>query len=235
MNTETLHAVDMLYLQVFQQNLLAETRRARISLKQHHQQSATLASAKELPPNFKQNYRETSELLLPLINMLGKMLEVLESGDLSCQVAHLGDDHVETASLEGAERVIDLLDTAEQEILDALNMVGVCMTALPRSIIGWHDYGQFRVHVLLKSLPDRPCYEFEIPIDFYTHPFLIAEYLASKKQVNRQCSQWPHYLIDEVMPLGLYPLIDDLWVDMNIRGDGYASWRSRKSVIHGHF
>lgn len=234
MNAETLHAVDILYLQVFQQNLLAEIRRARISFKQHHQQSASLANAKELPPDFKQNYRETSKRLLPLINMLGRMLEVLESGNSSWQVSQPGDDHVETTSLDGTKRVIDLLDTAEQEILDVLNMVGVCLTDLPRSIIGWHDCGQFRVHVLLKSLPNRPCYDLEVPIDFHTHPFLIAEYRDSKKQLNRQRSQWPHYLIDEVMPLGLYPLIDDLWVDMNIRGDGYASWRSRKSAIHGH-
>jgi hypothetical protein len=110
-----------------------------------------------------------------------------------------------------------------------LNKVGGCLAALPRSIITWHDCGQFRVHVLLKSLPDRPCY-LEAPIDFHTHPFLIAEYLASKKQVKRQRGQWPHYLIDEVMPLSLYPLIDDLWIDMDIRGDGYASWRSRQSI-----
>ncbi|OYW40433.1 MAG: hypothetical protein B7Z35_01200 [Hydrogenophilales bacterium 12-61-10] len=234
-NAETLHAVDTLYLQGFQQNLLAEIRRARFSLKQYHQQGESLAKAEELPLACQQYYGEISARLLPLINMLGSMLSGLESGDLSWQAATptLEEDLIEATTSEDDKGIIGRLDSVEQEILVVLDKVGDSLAALPRSIIAWDDCGQFRVHALLKRLPQRSCYDLDIPIDFHIQPFLIADYFANRKRGKRQCVLWPHYLIDEVIPLNLYPLIEDLWVDMEIRGDGYASWRTRVEATFG--
>jgi len=63
--------------------------------------------------------------------------------------------------------------------------------------------------------------------------FLSLTTLPIRNGGSANAFLWPHFLIDEVIPLDLYPLIEDLWVDLEIRGDGYASWRTRVEDTFG--
>lgn len=227
MDAETLHIVDSLYLKIFQQNLLAELLRTRILLKQHRWQSDSLSTAKALAPEFRQHYAQVSERLSPLIDALSAILNDMEVGYLSWKAVLLPVE----SSMDAAEVIVEKqaaiarLDTAEADISDVLNDVGELLAKLPSSIVSWHDSALFSVKVELKRLTERPCYDLEFPIAFRSNSFLMADYF-SKKHHGYKRGQWPHYLSDDVMPLDLLTLIDDLWIEMDARADGYASWRT---------
>lgn len=233
MNAETLHAIDTFYLRIFQKNLLTEIRRARFAFKQHLKQSASLAIAKELLPTFSQNYAEIAERLVPLVDMLGDLLNNLEESPFHGSMQPDDGGIINTTATESTGEVIARLDAAELEILDVLNGVGECLTALPRSIVSWDDCGLLKVHVMLKRLSERPCYNLNVPLDFHTHPFLVADYFTKQNHDGWTGGQWPHYLIDEIMPLELVPLIEDLWMEIEVRANGYASWRTREEDRFG--
>lgn len=227
MDAETLHTVDSLYLKVFQQNLNAELLRARILLKQHRWQCDSLSETKELGAEFRQNYAQISERLGPVIDTLSAILNDMEAGHLSWKSVLLP---VESSSDEAdviveKQAAIARLDTAEADISDVLNDVGDLLAKLPSSIVSWHDSALFTVKVELKRLTERPCYDLEFPIAFRSNSFLMADYF-SKKHHGLKRGQWPHYLSDDVMLLDLLTLIDDLWIEMDARADGYASWRT---------
>jgi len=231
MNADTLHAVDTLYLQMFQQNLLAELRRAHIMFRHHLKQSESLAIAQELSACFRKNYAEISECLLPLIDALASMESDLGSGSLSwkMQPDERGPiETVEPGKTDKTEEIIAWLDATELDILDVLNGVGERLATLPRSIVSWSDCGFFSVHVELKRLPERPCYHVDTPIDIRSQPDFCADYFA-RKDIDKslQNDAWPHYLLDELVPLTLLPLIEDLRIEMDVHGEGRTSWRTR--------
>lgn len=237
MNADTLHDVDTLYLQMFQQNLLTEVRRAHIMLRHHLKQSESLAIAQELPSGFRKNYADISERLLTLIDALVGMGSDLESGPLSWKKQP--DEwspikEVESGETETTEKIIAWLDTTELDILDVLNNVGERLATLPRSIVSWSDCGFFSVHVRLNRLPERPCYHLDTPIDIRSQPDFCADYFA-RKDIDKslQNDPWPHYLLDELIPITLLPLIEDLWIKMDVHAEGHSSWRTRKQDTLG--
>lgn len=236
MDTNILHAVDTLYLQMFQQNLLVEIRRAHIMFRHRLRQSGFLSTAQELPPGFQKNYGEMSERLLPLIDALVGMESDLSSGSLSWQMQpdEWGPiEAVDPGDPEKTEEIIAWLDATEQDILNVLNNVGERLATLPPSIVSWSDCGFFSVHVELKRLPERPCYHCDEPIDIRSQPDFCADYFARKdKDIDKSLPNdpWPHYLLDELIPLTLLPLIEDLWIEMDAHADGPASWRSRDAT-----
>lgn len=237
MNTDTLYDVDTLYLQIYQQNLLAELRRAHIMFRHHLKQSKSLAIAQELPSDFRKNYAEIAERLHPLIGALGGMESDLASGSLSWQM--LPDEWspieaVEHGENEKSEEIIAWLDTTELDILDVLNNAGERLTTLPRSIVSWSDCGFFSVHVELKRLPERPCYHLDAPIDICSQPDFCADYFA-RKDIDKslQNDPWPHYLLDDLIPLALLPLIEDLWIEMDAHGEGHTSRPTQKEDTFG--
>ena len=231
MNADTLYAIDTLHIQIFQRNLLNELLRAKISLKQHLKQSELLAIAQELPPSFRKNYRETSERLAQMIDSLGSMLNDLDDGALSWQQTTNPVDWnlIDTVAPEETEKNMALLDIAEQDILDALNGVGERLVTLPPSIFSWSDCGLFRVHVELKKLPERPCYNLDEPIDFHVPAYFCTDYFAKKDLDQNENDHDLHYLLDaELMPLTLLPLIEDVRIEMEVRAEGSATWRNQK-------
>lgn len=234
MNADTLHDVDALYLQMFQQNLVAELRRARFYLQLHLKQSESLAMANELPPGFRKKYAEISERLLQLADAFGNMEDDLNSSDLSLQrVSQLDEwERLDVAPEEIGE-MIDWLDDTEIEILDVLSNVGERLATLPRSIVSWGDCGLFSVHVELKRLAERPCYHLDAPIDIRSQPDFCADYFARKNYDRSQSGQWPHYLLDELLPLTLLPLIERLWIEMDAHGEGYTSRPTQKEDSFG--
>ena len=222
MNTNLLHAVDTVYLRAFRQNLLDALLRACVSLKHCLGQSTSLAEAQELPAAFRQNYREVAEGLPPLISALRSMLDEMEGGSLSSQnmIHPLGWEL--TTSLDIAE-AIAMLDATEIEILNILNGVGKSLAALSPSIISWDGCARLRTRATLQRVAERPCYDLEIPIDICVYPFLIAEYSTLQTQANSD--RWPHYLVDEIMPAALLSSLDGIHVEVEVRGEVYASCR----------
>lgn len=220
MNSNILDAVDTVYLQAFRENLLHEALRTHILLKQFLRQSASLATAQELPLVVRQNYKEVAECLPPLITAFRTMLDQLE------EVRHAVEElaaPVETAEAEA----MAMLDAGEDEILNALNEVGKSLGALPPSIVTWDDCALLRTHISLRPLTERPCYDSEI--DICVHPFLMAEY-SSKHQAGAKVDRWPHYLVNEIVPISLLPLSDRIHVEVVVRGEGYMSWTPRGQV-----
>lgn len=220
MNADTLHAVDTMYLQAFRQNMLADIQRAYFSLKQHLRQSASLAVAVELPAAFQRSYGEIAGRLPPLISAIRNVLDELEGRRLSCQSAWKPADS-EITTLAEVAGAITMLDAAEHEILKVLNDVGKSLAALPPSIISWDSCARLRTCVILQRLAERPCYD-EIQIDLQTRPFLIAEYTSTRREDADPCGQWPHYLVDELVPIKLLPLLDDVWIEVEVCGEGCA-------------
>lgn len=226
MNADTLHTVDTLYLQAFRQNLLADIQRACFSLKQHLWQSASLAVAEELPAAFQRSYGEIAGRLSPLVSALRSVLDELEGRRLSCQSALKPADS-EITALADVAGAITMLDAAEHEILKVLNDVGKSLAALPPSIISWDSCARLRTCVILQRLAERPCYD-EIQIELQTHPFLIAEYTSTRRDDANPCGQWPHYLVDEMVPIELLPLLGDVQIEVEVCGEGYAFWRTKR-------
>lgn len=237
MNPDILHDVDTLYLQMFQQNLLTEIRRAHIMLRHHLKQSESLAIAQELPSGFRKNYADISKRLLTLIDALVGMESDLGSGPLSWKMQP--DEWspikaVESGGTEATEKIIAWLDSTELDILDVLNNVGERLATLLPSIVSWSDCGFFSVHVELERLPERPCYHLDTPIDIRTQPDFCADYFA-RKNIDKSLRNdpWPHYLLDELMPLTLLPLIESLWIEMDAHGEGRTSKPTQKEDTFG--
>ncbi|MHB1144982.1 MAG: hypothetical protein ACYCZS_08810 [Thiobacillus sp.] len=216
MNADTLHAVDILYLQAFRQNLLADIQGACFSLKHHLRQSESLAMAQELPAAFQRNYGEIAERLAPLISALCSVLDKLEGHRLSCQSALNPADSEIIAGAEAAAAIAKL-DAAEHQILDVLNDVGKSLAALPSSFISWDDSARLKTCVSLQRLAERPCYDLAPPVELRIHPFLIAEYAATSQPKR---GRWPHYLVDEMVPAGLLPWVDGIRIEVEVRGEG---------------
>ena len=212
MNTNIFHAVDTVYLQAFRENLLHEALRTYTLLKQYLRQSASLAEAQELPLAVRQNYKEVAECLPPLIIALRGMLDLLEVG-------YPANHHVvEELAVPGeAAEAIAMLDAGEVEILNALNEVGKSLSALPPSIVTWDGCALLRTRISLRSLAERPCYDSETQIDICVHPFLMAEYSA-KPQAEAKADRWPHYLVNEIVPAALLPLLDGIHVEVVAQG-----------------
>lgn len=233
MNTDTLHAVDTLYLQMFQQNLIAELRRASIMLRHHLKQSEPLSIAQELPSSFRSNYAEISERLLPLVDALGGMESDLASGSLSWQMQPDEGRHIEAeepGENDKTAEIIAWLDTTELKILDVLGNVGERLVTLPRSIISWSDCGFFNAHVELKRLSERQCYHLDAQIDICSQPDFCADYFARKNYDRSQTGRWPHYLLDDLIPISLLPLIEELWIEMDVHGDGHVPRWTRERI-----
>lgn len=69
-NANVLDAIDALYLGAFRQNLLQEALRACVSIKSHLRQSASLATAQELPPTVREDYGKIAARLPALATAL---------------------------------------------------------------------------------------------------------------------------------------------------------------------
>jgi hypothetical protein len=227
LNANTLRAVDTLYLRAFHQNLLADILQARISLKQHHEQAGALALAKELPPSIRQSYAGVAERLLPPLSALSGLLDDIEAGALSWRgAAPRPEDRFSATAPEVISEVISRLDIAEHEILGVLNEVGDSLAELAPSIISWDDCARLKTYVILERLAERPCYE-EIQIHLKLQPFLIAEYKTNQRNDSNPRVQWPHWLVDEMLPIELLPNLDGVKIEMEARGEGFASCRQR--------
>lgn len=216
MNTDTLQAVDTLYLQALRQNLLADIQSAFISLKQHLRRSASLAVAEDLPAAFRRSYGEIAERLSPLISALRSVLDEMEGGRPPYQSALKPADS-EINALAEVVGAIALLDAAEHQVLDVLNDVGKSLAALPPSIISWDDYARLRTCVILRQPAERPCYDLAPPVELCIHPFLIAEYAATPQPKH---GRWPHYLVDDLVPAELLLWVDNIRIEVEVRGEG---------------
>lgn len=225
MNANVLHAVDSVYLRAFRQNLLDEVLRACVSLKQRLRQSASLATAPDLPAAFRQNYGEIAERLSPLITVLRSMLDQLDG------IVHSADQQAgEVLAAPGeVTETMAMLDAAEIEILNVLNEVGKSLGTLPPSIVTWDGCARLRTRAHLRPLTERPCYDSETPIDFCVHPFLMAEY-SSNPQARANTDRCPHYLVNEIIPVALLPMLDGIDIEVEARGLAYVSCQPRGTV-----
>lgn len=117
-----------------------------------------------------------------------------------------------------------MLDAAETKILNVLNEVGKSLGELPHSIVTWDDCARLRARVSLRPLTERPCYDSETPIDVCVHPFLIVEYSS---RPEAKAGRWPHYLVNEMVPVALLPLLERMHIEVEARGQACVSCRPR--------
>lgn len=196
--------------------------------KHYLRQSQSLATAQELPSGFRKNYAEISGRILPLINDLVTMESDLGNGQLSWKMVPdewNPPEESESGETETTEKILAWLDTTELCILDVLHNVGECLAALPPSIVEWSDCGYFSVNVELKRLTERPCYHLEVPIEIRSWPDFHADFFA-RKEIDKKIKNdtLPHYLLDELIPITLLPLIESLWIEMDVHADGRPTW-----------
>ena len=238
MDEGTLHALDALYLKVFHQNLYFDLMRTRFQLREYVAQSSALAEAPELAPAFRQKYSRLAARIGLLLDELNKMHMELDVGPLSFdEINAMGNpaignevvtketklDLVELALTDQEKSTIDRLDDIESNMLGVLNDVGERLATLPQSYVTWRDSAILNVHVLLKILPERKCYELIDPIDFHTLPFLTVRIFSAAPENQGNKGRWPHFLIEDFMPLELVSLIEEVRVEMEVRGEGSAS------------
>lgn len=220
MNTETFRAVDTVYLQAFRQNLLDEVLRTCVLLKQRLRQSASLAAAQDLPVAFRQNYRGIAERLSPLI------VELLDMLDHLGEALHSPNQQAGGGLAAPPETVgtMAMLDATETEILNVLNKVGKSLGDLPPSIVTWDDCARLRARASLRPLTERSCYDSETPIDICVHPFLIVDYSS---RPETKAGRWPNYLVNEIVPVALLPLLEGVHIEVEARGQACVSCRPR--------
>lgn len=219
MNANVLDAIDALYLGAFRQNLLQEVLRACVSIKLHLRQSASLATAQELPPTVREDYGKIAARLPALVTALVGILRELEAPPEARRLE-------EELGVPGeAGETIAMLDAAEIEILSVLNALGTSLGAQPDSMVRWDGCARLKTRAIMHRIPGRACYDLETPIYIAVCPFLIAEYsvYSAKPQGGAKAAGTAHYLVNEIVPVALLPLLEAIQVEVEVRGEAYVS------------
>lgn len=225
-NTETLHAIDALYLGNFRQTLFHKILHAQQELREYLKQAEALVLAIEVSPDCRRQYAEIVQRLLPPVSELEEisndMYDVCLSGADTGEPVQWG--LVETITEDETRAVISRLDAVEQETIKTLNSIGDALTSLPAVTASWNQWARLRVYYKLKPIPERPCYKHDSIVRFNGSPPFLDAFCFAKPPIDAESNPASHYLLDaEFMPLIYLPFFDDVEVEIEFKFDGGCS------------
>lgn len=224
-NTETLHAIDALYLGNFRQTLFHKILHAQLELREYLKQAEALVLAIEVSPDCRRQYAEIVQRLLPPVSVLKEishdMYNVCSSDADTCEPVQWGS--ADTIPEDETRAVISRLDAVEQETIKTLNSIGEALTSLPGVTASWNQWARLRVFYKLKPIPERPYYKHD-SVRFNGCPPFLDAWCFAKPPIDAESDPVSHYLLDaEFMPLIYLPLLDDVEVEIEFKFDGGCS------------
>lgn len=227
-NTDTLHAIDTLYLGNFRQTLFHKILYAQLELREYLKHAEALVLAMEISPDCRKQYAEIIQQLSPPVSMLEAISHDMYDGYSS--EAGTGEPVqwglVETIHEDETRAVISRLDVVEQETIKTLNSIGEALTSLPAITASWKQWARLRVFFKLKPIPERPCYNPDSIVRFNGTPPFLDAFCFAKQPIDAESNPASHYLLDaEFVPLIYLPLFDDVEVEIEVKFDGIGSWK----------
>lgn len=235
MNTETLHAIDALYLDNFLQTLLYKACHTEGELRECLRQAETLSGTEYLSSDCRSRYEKVAKRLAPLVTELEEIMgDLYVGGKLASDSEPLVQwGLVETLPEHETRTVIERFNSAERTVFSALNHIGKRLSSMPEANVLWTAHARVRTYLKLRSIPDRPCYQGESMIRFCASPpYQTASYFAKLPETDAGDSDSPWLLDSEFIPLTALPLFEDLGIELEIHGDVIA--RDGQSTGRAH-
>lgn len=223
MNTETLHAIDTIYLENFLQTLLYNAIDVGCTLGEALRQAETLSGTEYLSPDCRSRYEKIAKRLAPLVSELKEIMDDLYvGGKLASEYEPLVQwGLIESIPEHETRAVLERLNLAERELIASLNCIGASLLSTPEANVFWSSQARVKANLKLKPIPGRPCYQDKSMIRFCASPpwqgvHFFAELPA--EEIPR-CSLDPWLLDSGFVPLTELPLFEDIEIELEIHGD----------------
>lgn len=242
-------AIDHMMLGLARARFLAVVGRAVLDLRHlKEDQLAPLTQAEDLPPAFRAAYadlgRRLEVYLAVFDNLQALELEWLSDDlkDEACISARLWASSISipAAEIPCIQAVVERLNLASSAVRATLDQMKARLVTMPRSAIAWDNRVEVRCTVDFAPVPERPCYrlaedplalELQPPLTEYLlpcadEPTLSWGEIAQAGPFQGQfLSDLAHAVVNRRNALRwrLLPLIEDIWCEVFIRGDGHAS------------
>lgn len=222
MDGATLHAVDMLFLKNFLQDLLLKVCGSKSELHESLRQASALSGEDCLSPDCRLYYAKTTKRLLPLVTALDEIMDDLCSAgetmpDCEFPLLRKGGNDQETETCAAIQR----FGLVERQLIISLNHIGRQLVSIPEANIAWDSQALIRVFLRLTPIPERPCYQSESMLRFATSlPHLSAHYFAEPPTEASLVGANSSWLIDsEHIPLVVLSLVEDIEIELEVLGD----------------
>ncbi len=239
-------AIDMLMLDIVHDKFRAAVKEAIFGLEflqENHLDP--LAAAKEIPESFRAVYADMSKRADDMLKALYAHTAFTVDRDALPEYATsqewCGD--IEPEDLPAITRVVEKTNAAAANLRATLREMGPRLSTLRPAIVAWDNSVEIRMTVEFRSIRGRRCYagdDNREAVELVMHPPL-HEYLLPEED-RREVLDWnlfrfqdPHplknlffdYLVHCLIehgsiPLRVLPIVNDLWFEVSVRGDGHA-------------